>query len=158
MSARFTLASAAVMTVLGGAAAVTVALVGSTDATAASIRPTIHRASASSVVLGAAGTRDFTFSATVTDNSGIKDVKVLAWPGGGRLVPRAADMPYVESAACKAVSKTASACTYTLPVDPQDSTALAPGTWYVAVQATAKDHDAAFFPRAAHFTVRPATR
>jgi hypothetical protein len=154
MSTRFVVSSLAGVLVLGGVAATTFALVGTADAADAPAKPVIGKSSASSLVLGTSGTKTFTFSTTATDDSGIKSVKVLAWPKSADFVPNAADMAAVESATCKASSATTSVCTYSTPVDEKKDAAGTPtGTWYVAVLVTAKDHDTAFSAKASTFTV-----
>ncbi|WP_371667084.1 DUF5707 domain-containing protein [Streptomyces sp. NBC_00289] len=152
MSARLVLSSLAGVAVLGGVAAATVALVGTADAAAA--RPTIDKATATSVVLGADSTESFTFTATASDDSGIKSVKVLAWPKSSKLDPKAAEMKDVESASCEATSKKTSVCTYSLPIEPsKESTTVPTGTWNMAVLVTAKDGDTTYSAKASTFTV-----
>ncbi|MBQ1089115.1 DUF5707 domain-containing protein [Streptomyces sp. B93] len=152
MSARLLVSSLAGVAVLGGAAAATFALVGSADA--APSRPTIEKASATSVVVGTPGTDTFTFTATMADDSGIKGVKVLPWPKSSKLDPTAAEMEHAESATCKATSETTSVCTYTLPMDAQEDAAGMPsGTWNMAVLVTAEDGDTTYSAQATTFTV-----
>ncbi|MFE6285655.1 DUF5707 domain-containing protein [Streptomyces sp. NPDC057877] len=152
MSARLLVSSLAGVAVLGGAAAATFALVGSADA--APSRPTIDKASATSVEVGTTGTGTFTFTATVADDSGIKGVKVLPWPRSSQLDPTAAEMKHTESATCEATSATTSVCTYTLPGGAQEDAASMPsGTWNMAVLVTAKDGDTTYAAQATTFTV-----
>ncbi|MET7451632.1 DUF5707 domain-containing protein [Streptomyces sp. NPDC005574] len=150
MSARLVLSSLAGVAVLGGAALATVTLVGTADA--AATHPTIDKATATSLVLADSGTKTFTFTATVTDNSGIRSVKVLPWPASSKLNPKAAEMKHVESATCKATSTRTSVCTYTTPVN-KDAAVSPTGTWNTAVLVTAKDGDTTYDAKATTFTV-----
>ncbi|MFD0315784.1 DUF5707 domain-containing protein [Streptomyces flavalbus] len=151
MSARLLLSSLAGVAVLGGGALAAVALVGTADAAPA--RPTIDKAKATSVVLGVSG-ETFTFTTTVSDNSGIKSVRVLPWPEGSKLDPKAAEMEYAEPTTCEATSATTSVCTYTTPLDKEKDAATMPtGTWNMAVLVTAKDEDTTFSAKATTFHV-----
>ncbi|MFE4367107.1 DUF5707 domain-containing protein, partial [Streptomyces sp. NPDC056835] len=113
-----------------------------------SAKPTVENGAARYLAptTGAAGS--VTFTAKVTDDSGIRSLKVLAWPKSSDLKPTAQDMESVESATCEK-----SLCTYTLKVTQKDAADLPEGTWYVSALATAKDGDKTFVPEAATFSV-----
>ncbi|MFQ6144544.1 DUF5707 domain-containing protein [Streptomyces seoulensis] len=144
-----------VISSLAAAAAVaagTVVFVSSADA-AVPAKPEISKATAH-YTRTAGGSASLTFSATVADNSGVKSLRVLAWPASSGLAPRAGEMREVEEATCKATSATASECTYTVKSSAKEAAALPEGTWHVSALATAKDHNTTFAPQAATFTVK----
>ncbi|MFJ8006924.1 DUF5707 domain-containing protein [Streptomyces fagopyri] len=163
MSKRLVVSALAGAVVVGGGAAATVALVGTADAAAPAgdpvIRrsasdPVIRRSAADPVVLGGAGTGALTFTTSVSDDSGIRGVKVLAWPESSHLAPKASEVAHVESATCEASSATTSVCTYRAPVGGRKDAADIPtGTWYMAVLVTAEDHGTTFSAKASAFTV-----
>ncbi|MGV9705794.1 DUF5707 domain-containing protein [Streptomyces sp. NPDC003483] len=154
MSKRLAVSVLAGTVVLAGGAAATVALVGTADAAGPTGKPVIGKSSSDPVVLGDGGSDALTFTTTVSDDSGIGSVKVLAWPKSSHLAPRASEMASVESATCEASSATTSVCTYRTPVDGRKDAADIPtGTWYMAVLVTAGDHSATFSAKASTFTV-----
>ncbi|WP_326810804.1 DUF5707 domain-containing protein [Streptomyces scopuliridis] len=116
-------------------------------ASAAPAKPTVENGSARYT----AGS--LTFTAKVTDNSGVRGLKVLAWPKSSDLKPTAEEMAHVESATCKKSTAETSVCTYTLKVTQKEAADLPKGTWYVSALATAKDGDKTFVPEAAVFSV-----
>lgn len=143
-----------VATSLVGAVAVTagtIALVTSADA-AAPTKPAITKGAAHYVA--STDGASLLFTATVADNSGVKNLRVLAWPASSGLAPTADEMKAVESATCKTTSSTISVCTYLVKDSVSQAAALPEGTWYVSALATAKDHDTTFAPKAAAFTVK----
>ncbi|MEV8316262.1 DUF5707 domain-containing protein [Streptomyces sp. NPDC059900] len=102
------------------------------------------------------GTGSLTFTADVSDDSGVRGLKVLAWPASSKLDPTEAELRKAESATCRkttGATEETSRCTYTLKVTKKEAADLAPGTWYVSARATAKDGDTKFVPRAATFEV-----
>ncbi|TKA11181.1 DUF5707 domain-containing protein [Actinacidiphila oryziradicis] len=120
------------------------------------VKPTIDKASATSMVFGTTGTTTFTFSTTVSDDSGIKNVKVTPWPKGVT-APTAGDAGEFAVATCKASASSAktSVCTYTVKTDVRkDFDNTVPGTWYVAALVTGKDGGTAFAAKAATFTIK----
>ncbi|MFD4756546.1 MULTISPECIES: DUF5707 domain-containing protein [unclassified Streptomyces] len=144
-----------VVSSLVGAAAIaagTLALVSSAEA-AAPAKPEISKATARFTGT-AGGGASLTFTATVADDSGVKNLRVLAWPASSHLDPTAGEMRDVEEATCKATSSTTSECTYAVKSSAKDAAALPDGVWHVSALATAKDHDTTFVPRAATFTVK----
>jgi hypothetical protein len=118
------------------------------------VKPTITKASANSMVFGTSGSTTFTFSTTVTDDSGIKGVKVTPWPQGVT-APTAGDAGEFADATCKTSSTTTSVCTYTVPTNVRtDFDNTVPGTWYVAALVTGKDGGTTFAAKAATFTIK----
>ncbi|MGW2841426.1 DUF5707 domain-containing protein [Streptomyces sp. NPDC001493] len=95
----------------------------------------------------------FTYSADVSDDSGVEGLKVIAWPKSSELEPTAEELRYVEDASCDSTSEETSRCTYTRSVSKSEVADLTAGTWYVSVLATAKDGDTEFVSRAATFEV-----
>ncbi|MFE9835271.1 DUF5707 domain-containing protein [Streptomyces sp. NPDC005551] len=90
-----------------------------------------------------------TFTADVRDDSGVRSLKVLAWPGSSKLDPTAAELRHTNDATCRSASDDTSRCTYTLKVTKKEASRLDRGTWYVSALATAKDGDTVFVPHAA---------
>ncbi|NEA40192.1 DUF5707 domain-containing protein [Streptomyces sp. SID11385] len=144
-----------VSSLVGAAALVagTVVAVSSADA-AVPAKPEISKATAHYTGSATGGSASLVFTATVADNSGVKSLRVLAWPASSKLAPTAGEMRTVEEATCKTTSATTSVCTYSVKSSPKEATALPKGTWYVSALATAKDHDTTFAPKAATFTVK----
>ncbi|MGI5195854.1 DUF5707 domain-containing protein [Streptomyces sp. CA-288835] len=98
----------------------------------------------------------FTFTTDVTASSGVKDVKVLAWPANSSFAKQqltAKDMAAVESAVCKPSGEDTARCTYTVTVTRAEADASPRGLWHVAVLATAEDGDTTLDTKAADFTV-----
>ena len=87
----------------------------------------------------------------VSDDSGVRGLKVLVWPASSKLDPTAAELRSAESAKCRSTSDETSRCTYTLKVTKQEAADLPKGTWYVSALATAEDGGTTFVPRAATF-------
>ncbi|MET8039042.1 DUF5707 domain-containing protein [Streptomyces sp. NPDC005345] len=149
MSKRLVVSSlAAVAAVAAG----TVVFVSSADA-AVPDKPEISKAAAH-YTAEAGGGASLTFTASVADNSGIKNLRVLAWPASSGLAPTAAEMRDVEEATCKATSAAVSKCTYTVKSSAKEAATLPEGVWNVSALVTAKDHDTTFAPHAATFTVK----
>ncbi|WP_314221214.1 DUF5707 domain-containing protein [Streptomyces zaehneri] len=150
MSRRIALSVAAGVVVLGGAGAFALAHAGEqppalADGTASYTAPD--------------GDRDgsFTFVTAVTASSGVKSVKVLAWPEKSSFAEKpltAKDMAAVESAVCKPSGEDTVRCTYTVKVTASDAESSPRGLWHVAVLATAKDGGTTLNTEAADFTVR----
>ncbi|MFJ4694401.1 DUF5707 domain-containing protein [Streptomyces sp. NPDC088766] len=148
MSKRIIVSSVIGVVVLGGTAAgLAVA------STQTSGKPTVENASTRYVPPTGARAGSLTFTADVSDDSGVRGLKVLAWPASSDLDPTEAEMRSVESATCRSTSADTSRCTYTLKVTQAEAAELAPGTWHVATLATAKDGDTTFAPRTSAFTV-----
>lgn len=94
-----------------------------------------------------------TFTTEASDDAGIREVRVVAWPAGSELDPTEKEMRSVESADCESTDDETSRCTYTLPVSKKEAAELPAGTWYVSALATSKDDTTLFAPKAATFTV-----
>ncbi|WP_326691583.1 MULTISPECIES: DUF5707 domain-containing protein [unclassified Streptomyces] len=94
-----------------------------------------------------------TFTAEVTDDSGARGLKVLAWPKSSDLKPKEKEMADAENATCKKSSEETYKCSYVLKVTSKDAAELAKGTWHVSALAKAKDGDTVFVPKAASFKV-----
>jgi hypothetical protein len=140
---------------LAGVAAVGGVVAGGLAASAASApeKPALENGSAHYTAPSASGTGSFTYTVDVSDNSGIRGLKVVAWPASSKLNPTEADLRSVESATCKATSDDTSRCTYTLKITKKEAADAAKGTWYVSALATAKDGDTTFVSKAATFDV-----
>ncbi|MFB7457065.1 MULTISPECIES: DUF5707 domain-containing protein [unclassified Streptomyces] len=149
MSKRVLVSSAIGAVVLGTAVAV-----GGYAMASGATQLTVENGAAAYVVPSAKGAGKFSYTADVSDDSGVREVRVLAWPVSSKLDPTEAELEYVDTAACRPTSDETSRCTYTLKVTHEDATYLAKGTWQVSVLATARDGDTKFVPRAATFVVR----
>ncbi|MFI6933783.1 DUF5707 domain-containing protein [Streptomyces sp. NPDC050287] len=101
---------------------------------------------------GTAGS--LTFTADVSDDSGVRGLKVIAWPASSKLEPTEAELRQVESASCRSTSDETSRCTYTVKVTKEEVAKGPKGAWYVSVLATAKDGDTKVVSRAATFDVK----
>ncbi|MFJ9119226.1 DUF5707 domain-containing protein [Streptomyces sp. NPDC102394] len=104
------------------------------------------------------GERDgaLTFTTDVTSSSGIKSVKVLAWPAKSSLVKKeltTKEMADGESAVCVPSGEDTARCTYKVTVSRADADGSPRGPWHVAVLVTAKDGETTFKSKAADFTV-----
>ncbi|MFD7286136.1 DUF5707 domain-containing protein [Streptomyces sp. NPDC059863] len=142
MSKRIIVPSLIGAVALGGIA------IGGIASASPSVKPTVENGAARYVAPTAGAAGSVTFTAKVTDDSGIRSLKVLAWPKSSDLKPTAEEMADVESAACKK-----DLCTYTLKVTQKDAAELPEGTWYVSALAMANDGDKTFVPEAAVFNV-----
>lgn len=149
MSKRILVSSLAGVVVLGGIAAGGLAVASASAAT----KPTLENGSARYAAPSESGAGAFTFTADVSDDSGIRGLKVLAWPASSKLDPTEAELRSVESATCRSTSDETSRCTYTLRVTKKEAAQQVRGTWYVSALATARDGDTAFVSRAATFDV-----
>ncbi|MFF1444480.1 DUF5707 domain-containing protein [Streptomyces sp. NPDC058295] len=148
MSKRVLVPSVVGVVVLGGVAAGGLAMAyGATE-------PTVANGSARYVAPsdGRAGT--LTFTAEVSDDSGVRGLKVVAWPVSSKLGPTEDDLRKdVDGAVCRSVSAERARCTYTLKVSQAEAAELSRGSWHVSALATAKDGGTAFVSRAAVFDV-----
>ncbi|MFC8427407.1 DUF5707 domain-containing protein [Streptomyces sp. NPDC057253] len=105
------------------------------------------------------GSRDgtLTFRTEVTASSGVKSVRVLAYPASSSLAekkPTAKEMTAAEPADCKPAGEDTARCTYTVRVTAAESASSPHGPWHVAVLATAVDGSTTLNTQAAGFTVR----
>ncbi|MDX3458116.1 DUF5707 domain-containing protein [Streptomyces sp. ME02-8801-2C] len=149
MSRRVVLAVASGVVVLGGAGAFALAYAGEQP-------PSVAHSAAR--YTAPAGDRDgsLTFTTDVTASSGVKEVKVLAWPANSPFAKKAItakDMASVESAKCKPSGGDTVRCVYTVPVTGADAGSSPRGAWHVAVLATSKDGDSKLLTKAADFNV-----
>ncbi|MFI5883438.1 DUF5707 domain-containing protein [Streptomyces sp. NPDC051554] len=150
MSKRALLLSLASVAAVGGVVAGGLA---ASAASAAPEKPALENGSAHYTAPSASGAGSFTYTVDVSDNSGIRGLKVVAWPASSKLEPTAADLRDVESATCKTTSDDTSRCTYTFKVAKKEAADAAKGTWYVSALATAKDGDTTFVSKAATFDI-----
>ncbi|WP_435599953.1 DUF5707 domain-containing protein [Streptomyces sp. C10-9-1] len=146
MSRRIIVSSLAGATVLGAAGAYAFA------AQASESGPALRDATANYAAPAEGRDGSLTFTARVSDDSGVRDVKVLAWPDSMKQAPTKQEMAAVESAACTPSGGGAATCRYTVPVTGSDVAESPGGVWNVAVLVTSKDGGNAFVPRAAAFT------
>ena len=149
MSKRVLVSSIVGVVALGGVAATGLAIA-STDTPK---KPTVENTSTRYVPPSADLTGSLTFTADVSDDSGIRSLKVLAWPASSGLDPTAKELRSVENATCRSTSDDTSRCTYILKVTKAEAAELAEGTWHISTLATAKDGDTEFAPRTSEFTV-----
>ena len=147
MSKRILFSSLIGAVALGGVAA------GGRALASAATEPTLENGSARYVAPSDGSAGSLIYTVDVSDDSGIRDLKVLAWPASSKLDPTEAELRSAESAKCQSASDDTARCTYTLKVTKQEAAALAKGTWYVSALATAEDGDSTFAPRAATFDV-----
>jgi hypothetical protein len=149
MSRRIALSVAAGVVVLGGAGAFALAYAGEQP-------PSLAHSTAR--YTAPEGDRDgsLTFTTDVTASSGIKNVKVLAWPQNASFAKKeltVEDMAAVESAICTPSGEDTARCTYTVKVTGSDAESSPRGVWHVAVLATAKDGTTNLDTKAAGFTI-----
>ncbi|MFC9604965.1 DUF5707 domain-containing protein [Streptomyces niveus] len=143
----------AVLVSLGGAAVIGgVAVAGMASATAPS-QPAVDNASARFVAPTGDTRGAFSFAADVADDSGVKNLKVLAWPKASGLDVTAKEMEHVEDAVCERVDDDRSTCTYTLRITEREAAELEKGEWTVSALLTARDGGTKFVPEAATVTV-----
>ncbi|MGC5564755.1 DUF5707 domain-containing protein [Streptomyces sp. FR-108] len=150
MSRRLALSVAAGVVLLGGAGAFALAHAGEqspalADSTARYAAPDGDRAGS------------LTFATDVTASSGVKSVKVLAWPEDSsfaeeRLTKK--DMAAAEPAVCEPAGEDTARCTYTVPVTASDAESSPRGAWHVAVLATDRNGNTTLDTEASDFTVR----
>ncbi|WP_327721713.1 DUF5707 domain-containing protein [Streptomyces sp. NBC_00490] len=149
MSRRVVLSVTAGVAVLAGAGAYALAYAGEQP-------PAIAHSTAHYTTPTEDHSGSLTFTTDVTASSGIKDVKVLAWPANSSFAKNgltAKDMAAVESAHCKPSGADTVHCTYKVPVTPDEANTSPHGRWHIAVLATAKDGDTTLDTKAADFTV-----
>ncbi|MFJ8537249.1 DUF5707 domain-containing protein [Streptomyces sp. NPDC093591] len=147
MSKRTLLSSLIGAVALAGVAAGGLALAST------STEPTLKKDSARYAAPSEGSAGSLTYTVDVSDDSGIRGLKVLAWPASSKLDPTEAELGSAEGAKCRRISDETSRCTYTLKVTEREAAQLAKGTWYLSALATATDGDTTFVPRAATFTV-----
>jgi len=147
MTKRALLSSLLAVVAVGGVTAGGIAMASAatdptlTDGSARYVPPTDTRA----------GT--FSYTADVSDDSGIRGLKVIAWPASSKLAPTEADLRDVDSAKCVRTSDETSHCTYTFKVTKKEATEAAKGTWNVSALLTAKDGNTLYVADAAAFEI-----
>ncbi|MFF9034484.1 DUF5707 domain-containing protein [Streptomyces sp. NPDC014892] len=145
MSKRIVLSSLIGAVALGAVAAGGLALA------SAPTEPTLEHGEARYTAPSGGSAGSFVYTVDVSDDSGVRGLKVVAWPASSKLDPTEAELRSAESATCRSVSDEATRCTYTLKVTKREAADLAKGTWYVSALATAEDGGTTFVPRAATF-------
>lgn len=150
MSRRIALSVAAGVVALGGAGAFALAYAG--EASLALAHSTARYTAPD-------GDRDgsLAFATDVTASSGVKSVKVLAWPEDSSLAEEeltSKDMAAAEPAVCEPAGRDTMRCTYTVKVTGSDAASSPRGVWHIAVLATAQDGTTTLDSKAAGFTVR----
>lgn len=119
----------------------------------AATAPTVVNGSARYVAPSDGKAGSLTFTADVRDDSGVRDLKVVAWPASSKLNPTEEELRQADRTKCETTSDAKARCTYTLKVTKTEAAELAQGTWYVSALATAEDGDTKFVARAATFEV-----
>src|SRR3954453_12222007 len=135
MSRRIAVYVAAGVIVLAGAGAYALAYAGEQP-------PALTHSTAHYTAPAGGSDGSLTFTTDVTASSGVKNVKVLAWPAASSLAKHkltAKDMPAAETAVCKAAGKHTVHCTYSITVSPGEAKSSPTGTWHIAVLAEAKN-------------------
>ncbi|MEU1042196.1 DUF5707 domain-containing protein [Streptomyces sp. NPDC005551] len=148
MSKRVLVPSLIGVAVVGGVAAGGLALASSAT------EPALANGSARYVAPSGGSSGSLIFTADVRDDSGVRGLKVVAWPASSKLDPTEAELRHTDDATCRSTSADTARCTYTLKVTEKEAAELNRGTWYVSALATAKDEDTVFVPRAATFDVK----
>ncbi|MET8080436.1 DUF5707 domain-containing protein [Streptomyces sp. NPDC005303] len=150
MSRRIVLSGVAGVVVLAGAGAFALAYAGDQA-------PALAHSTARYTAPAAGRDGSLAFSTDVTVSSGVKSVKVVAWPANSSFAKKgltAKEMAAtVESADCTPSGGDSERCTYKVPVTRADAEGSPKGLWHVAVLVTAKDGDTTLDTKAADFTV-----
>lgn len=149
MSRRIILGSAAALVVLGSAGAFALVHAGEQP-------PALENSTAR--YTAPAGNREgsLTFTTDVTAASGVKSLKVLAWPADGPFAKNPLtekDLAATESATCKPAGEDTARCTYKATVTAAEAAESEHGPWHVATLATAENGDTAFADKTATFTI-----
>ncbi|SEF05621.1 DUF5707 domain-containing protein [Streptomyces sp. Ag109_O5-10] len=151
MSRRIALSVVAGVVVLAGAGAFALAYADDQDPAPALSHGTVRYTAPEA---GHPGSLSFTTE--VTAPSGVKSLKVLAWPEKSEFADRpltAKDMAEVESATCTPAGGHTVRCVYREAVSAADAASSAHGTWHIAVLATAEDGHTTLDTEAADFTL-----
>ncbi|MEU1513069.1 DUF5707 domain-containing protein [Streptomyces sp. NPDC005811] len=149
MSRRIALSVVAGAVVLAGAGAFALAH-------AADPAPALTHSTARYTAPDGARDGSFTFSTQVEASSGVKSLKVLAWPeksGLAKKQPTAGEMRQAESARCTPAGADTVRCVYTVTVPAADAASFPRGSWHVAALATADDGTTTLDTEAVDFTV-----
>jgi hypothetical protein len=149
MSRRIVVSVVAGVVVLGGAGAFALAYAGDRS-------PALAHSTARYTAPDGDRDGSLAFTTDVTASSGLKSVKVLAWPANSSFAKKgltAKDMAAVESAVCKPSGGDTERCSYQVAVTRADADASPRGLWHVAVLATAENGDTTLDTEAAAFKV-----
>ncbi|MEU6571528.1 DUF5707 domain-containing protein [Streptomyces sp. BPPL-273] len=150
MSRRIILGSAAALVVLGGGGAFALAHAGEQP-------PALNNSTARYTAPASDREGSLTFTTDVTAASGVKSLKVLAWPADSPVLAKnpltQKELAAVESATCKPTGDDTAHCTYRVTVTAAESAESAKGRWHVATLATADNGDTSFNDKTATFTV-----
>ncbi|WP_199844650.1 DUF5707 domain-containing protein [Streptomyces sp. DSM 15324] len=149
MSRRIILGSAAALVIVGGAGAFAVSYAGDQP-------PTLNHSTARYTAPAGDRKGSFTFTTDVKAASGVKSLKVLAWPADGPFAKTPLtekELAAAESATCKPAGEDTAHCTYRVTVTAAEAAESGTGLWHVATLATAKNGDTAFADKTATFTV-----
>ncbi|MFD8567220.1 DUF5707 domain-containing protein [Streptomyces sp. NPDC059639] len=149
MSRRIVLSAVAGAAVLAGAGAFALAYAGDGA-------PALAHSTARYTAPQGARDGSFRFSIEVTAPSGLKSLKVLAWPEKSELgtkPPTAKEMSRAESARCESTGADGTRCAYTVAVTAADAASFPRGSWHVAVLATDEDGATTLDTEAVDFTV-----
>ncbi|MFG2953169.1 DUF5707 domain-containing protein [Streptomyces sp. NPDC048291] len=151
MSRRIALSVVAGVVVLGGAGAFALAYAGDQDPA-----PALAHTAVQYTAPEAGHKGSFSFTTEVSAPSGVKSLKVLAWPEKSEFAKKhltAKEMTQVESATCTPAGGNTVRCVYKDTMSAADVASSVHGTWHVAVLATAKDGHTTFDTQAADFTI-----
>ncbi|MFJ9816653.1 DUF5707 domain-containing protein [Streptomyces sp. NPDC101151] len=148
MSRRIALSVAAGVVVLGGAGAFALAHAGEQP-------PALAHSTARYAAPGGDRDGSFTFTTEVTASSGVKSVRVLAWPAHSSLAgkePTAKELAEADPATCKPAGEDTVRCAYRTAVTGPEAASAPRGPWHVAVLATAENGTTTLDTKAAGFT------
>ncbi|MEU5636695.1 DUF5707 domain-containing protein [Streptomyces rishiriensis] len=150
MSRRMALSVAAGAVVLVGAGAYALAYAGEQP-------PALTHSTARYTAPEGGRDGSLTFATSVTASSGVKNVKVLAWPQNSSFAKNkltAKDMAAAEPAVCVPFKKHTATCTYRIATTASDAGSSPRGVWHVAVLATARNGATTLDTQAADFLVK----
>ncbi|MFI9569581.1 DUF5707 domain-containing protein [Streptomyces rishiriensis] len=150
MSRRMALSVAAGAVVLVGAGAYALAYAGEQP-------PALTHSTARYTAPEGGRDGSLTFATSVTASSGVKNVKVLAWPQNSSFAKNkltAKDMAAAEPAVCKPFKKHTATCTYRITTTVSEVESSPRGVWHVAVLATARNGTTTLDTQAADFLVK----
>lgn len=147
ISKRVALSSAAAVVAVGSLA------FGSFASATTPSEPTLKGSSAAFTAPSDDAKGALTFTTDAADDSGIKSLKVLAWPAATGLQPTAGEMAHAEEADCDSGEDEKSQCTYTVPVGEQEAEDMERGEWTISALLTTNDGEKKFVPEAASVNV-----
>lgn len=141
MSKRVVITSLVAIAIAGGTAAAGLAM--ASDPTDPTLRNTSARYDAGTL----------TFTTDANDDSGIRGIKVLAWPASSKLDPTEKELRSAAAATCEPTDDDTSRCTCTISATKEEAASPTTGTWYVTTLTESRDDTTLFTPRATKFTV-----